>query len=128
MFLFSDYSFIFSFPGAGENCLWPVKMMAYRVAPYPNISCVFEEGIDGAPSVLLDTIAEVEPNVTDNKNGTFNYEVAPIIPVSYSTFYSCTPSRVVLYHPMKYLQSSLNTVCMTLFHVFLIHEEANSQG
>ena len=28
---------------------------------------------------------------------------------------------------MKYLQSCLNALCMTLFHFFLIHEEANSQ-
>jgi hypothetical protein len=105
----------------------PVEMWAYNVAPYPNISWVFERGNDGAPSVTLDAIAVVEPNVTENEDGTFNYEVAPNIPVSYSNSYFCTSSRIVLYHPMKYLQSCLNTLCMTLFHVFLIHEEANSQ-
>jgi len=110
-----------------ENCIFPVEMWAYNVAPYPNISWVFQRGIDGAPSVTLDAIAKVEPNVTDNKDGTFNYEVAPNIPVSYSSCYSCTSSRIVLYHSMKYLQRCLSTLCMTLFHVFLIHEEANSQ-
>ena len=76
----------FSFPfETWENCTWPVKMMAYYVAPYPNISCEFEGGIDGAPNVTLEAIAEMKPNVTENENGTFNYEVAPNIPVSYST-------------------------------------------
>jgi len=78
-----EYSgFSFSFPWATwENCTWPVKMMVYPVAPYPNISCVFEDGIGGAPSVSLDTITEVKPNVTENEDGTFNYEVAPNIPM-----------------------------------------------
>jgi len=60
-------------------------MVVYHVAPYPNISCVFEDGIGGAPSVPLDAIMEVEPNVTENENRTFNYKMAPNIPVSYST-------------------------------------------
>jgi hypothetical protein len=87
LFHFSEISkFLFYFPSqTRENCTWPAQVMAYNVAPYPNISCVFEEGIDGAPSVALDTIAEMEPNVTENENGTFNYEVTPYIPVSYST-------------------------------------------
>jgi len=87
----------FSFPAeTWENCTWPLKMMANHVAPYPNISFVFENGIGGAPSVLLDAIAEVEPLVTDNEDGTFNYEIAPNIPVSYSICYSCTSSRIIL--------------------------------
>ena len=88
LFHFSEYSnFSFSFPLATrENCTWPVEMMVYHVAPYPNISCVFEDGIDGAPSVPLDAITEVELNVTKNENGTFTYEVAPTIPVSYSIY------------------------------------------
>jgi hypothetical protein len=91
-------------------------MMAYQVAPYPNISCVFEDGIGGPPSVPLDTIAEVKPNITNHNNGTFSYEVEPIIPVSYSTCWSCTSSNIVLYHQIKYLQSCLNTLCMILLH------------
>ena len=105
LFHFSEYSgFRFSFAlQTSPNCTWPVKMMLHPVAPYPNISCVFEDGIDGAPSVSLDTITEVKPNVTENENGTFNYEVAPNIPVSYSTYYSSTSYRIVSYHQMKYL-------------------------
>jgi hypothetical protein len=87
LFHFSEYfSYSLSYPSATwENCTWPVKMMAYQVAPYPNISCVFEDGIGGAPSVPLDAFAEVGPKVTDNEDGTFDYEVALNIPVSYST-------------------------------------------
>jgi len=61
-------------------------MVVYHVAPYPNISCVFEDGIGGAPSVPLDAIVEVKPNITENKDGTFNYTIAPNIPVSYSSY------------------------------------------
>jgi hypothetical protein len=60
-------------------------MKVDQAAPYPNISCVFQDGIGGAPSVPLDTIAEVKPNITEDENGTFTYELAPTIPVSYST-------------------------------------------
>ena len=112
---------------AWENCTWPVKFIVHHVAPYPNISCVFEDGTGGAPSVPLDTIAVVEPNVTENEDGTFDYEIAPNIPVSYSTCLSCTSFKIVSYHPMKYLQNSFNTFSMTLFHFFLIHEEVNRQ-
>jgi len=90
MFLFhiSDFViFLFSYPPTPpENCTLPLTMTAYQVAP-PNISCVFEDGIGCGPlSVPLDTIAELKPNITDNKDGTFNYEVVPDIPVSYSTY------------------------------------------
>jgi hypothetical protein len=87
LFHFSEYSGIFSSYRwtTRENCTWPVSMTAFDVAPYPNISCVFEDGIGGAPSVPLDAIAEVKPNVTENEDGTFHYEVAPNIPVSYNT-------------------------------------------
>jgi hypothetical protein len=72
----------FTFPhGTQKNCTWPVEMVVYHVAPYPNISCVFEDGIGGAPSVPLDAIMEVEPNVTENENRTFNYKMAPNIPI-----------------------------------------------
>jgi hypothetical protein len=86
MFHFSGSMFKNSHPlDTWKNCTLPVKMMVYQVAPYPNISCVFEDGIGGAPSVPLDTIAEVKPNITKDENGTFTYEVAPNIPVSYTT-------------------------------------------
>jgi hypothetical protein len=61
-------------------------MVARQFAPYPNISAVFERVIGGPTSVPLDTITVVEHNVTDHNNGTFHFEVAPIIPVSYSIF------------------------------------------
>ena len=47
---------------------------------------VFEDGIGCAPSVPLDEIAEVEPNVTENTDGSFISVVATNIPVSYSTY------------------------------------------
>jgi hypothetical protein len=57
-----------------------------QAAPYPNISCVFEDGIGVGPSsVPLDAIAVMKLLVTDNGNGTFNYEMASDIPVSYNT-------------------------------------------
>jgi hypothetical protein len=52
---------------ARENCTWPVQFTFHHVAPYPNISCVFEDVIGGAPSVPLIGIAEVEPNITETK-------------------------------------------------------------
>ena len=61
-------------------------MKVYQAAPYPNINCVFEDGIGGGPPIVpLDEIAEVKWHITDHSNGTFNYEMASNIPVSYST-------------------------------------------
>ena len=57
--------------------------MLYQVTPYPNVSCVFEDGIgENPPSVSLDTVAEVTTNLTYNNNGTYNYEMSSNIPVS----------------------------------------------
>jgi hypothetical protein len=56
-------------------------MILYRVAPYPAISCVFEDGTDGN-SIPLESIATVDLKVTDHANGTFDYEMASNIPVS----------------------------------------------
>jgi hypothetical protein len=54
-----------------------------EVAPYPNISCVFEDGIGaGPPRVPLDEIAEMKIKVTDHRNGTFKYDMASNISVS----------------------------------------------
>lgn len=64
------------------NCTWSVEMKVYQAAPFPNISCVFEDGIGGGqPSVPLDVIAEVKQLITDHRNGTFNYEMASNIPI-----------------------------------------------
>ena len=58
-------------------------MMLYQVAPYPNVSCVFEDGIGAnSPSVSVDAVAEVTTDITNHNNGTFNYEMSSNIPVS----------------------------------------------
>jgi hypothetical protein len=63
----------------------------HEVAPYPNISCVFEDGIGGGPpSVPLDSIADVKQFVTYYGNGTFRYEMTSNVSVSYNTSLSCT--------------------------------------
>jgi hypothetical protein len=88
LFLFSEnYRDSFSNPlSPSKNSTWPVRMVAYQFAPYPNISAVFERVIGGPTSVPLDTITVVEPNDTDHNYGTIHFEVAPIIPVSCSIF------------------------------------------
>jgi hypothetical protein len=117
-----------SFPASTMgSCLWAVKFMVDQVAPYPNISCLLDAGIRGLPRVPLDAIPKTQKSVTIHGNGTFKYEVALNIPVSYNTCNSCTSTWIILYHQIKYLQSSFNTLHMTLFHFCLLREEANSQ-
>ena len=67
LFHFSDsvYYLIFYPVAPPENCTWPAKMVASQVAPYPSISCVFEDGIVcGPPSVPLEAIAGKQISLT----------------------------------------------------------------
>ncbi|XP_069690968.1 uncharacterized protein [Periplaneta americana] len=97
----ANYTFIvFYYPGSVSgadipssqkpDCKWEIFLFIPAVAPYPNISCVFD-GDDGT-LVPLATLTNFEEIITDFKNGTFGYEMfagVPIQDIPLESFYAC---------------------------------------